>query len=274
MQAKMLNLSYVFVFVLSMLTVKAFPNARQGGSGKAYVVYRMPSRCVDAPPNDICDLGYKIRNMGGQDFNAIVRASFGWIKDLYKNLGFSDVCIENIMKLMCRNAFPECLPNGRIDYGDQHQIIDEINKQCKFKGFNKTSFKAGIHKDPYSSHTFKCVNVPQDPDQKCPKPNHPMLVSQAKDYYERIRNISNDASKDKYPSECFKKAFNVFACSYVFCSSDKQALLMEATEQDCRDVGECLKKYGQYDKDAAMLLDEVCPNYPSADRNEEVYPPY
>ena len=272
----MSKLSCVFVFVLSVLMVKAFPSAREdppSGSEKAYVVYRMPPRCVDAPQNDICDLGYKIRNMRNQDFNAIVRTTFGGFKDLYKKLGFSDVCVENVMKLMCRNAFPECLPNGRIDYGDQDQLIDEI-KQCGIEGFKKDSFKSGIRKESYPSYTFKCASVPQDPEQKCPKPSHPMFVDQAEDYYERIRNISKDASKEKYPRECLKKAFNVFACSYVFCSSDKRALLMETSEQDCRDIGECLKKYDQYDEDSVRFLGEVCPKYPSADRNEVVYPPY
>ena len=65
-----------------------------------------------------------------------------------------------------------------------------------------------------------------------------MFVDQAEDYYGRIRNMSKDASKQKYPKECLKKAFNVFACSYVFCSSDKRALLMETSEQDCREIGE------------------------------------
>ena len=181
----MSKLSCVFIFVLSVLTVKAFPSAREfedpfSGSEKAYVVYRMPPRCVDAPQNDICDLGYKIRNMGSHDFNAIVQTSFGGIKDLYKNLGFSDVCVENVMKLMCRNAFPECLPSGRIDYGDQDQLIDEI-KQCGIEGFKKGNFKSGIHKESYPSHTFKCANVPQDPEQKCPKPSHPVSIASERD---------------------------------------------------------------------------------------------
>ena len=66
-----------------------------------------------------------------------------------------------------------------------------------------------------------------------------MPLNQAQDYYGRIKNVSRDMAKDKKlkPQECRQKAFDLFACSYAFCSPDGQALLMKTTEQDCRDIG-------------------------------------
>ena len=168
----MANLSCALVFVLCVLAVEAFPNARRSRAEKAYVLYRMPSRCVEAPQNDICDLGYKIRFMGDHDFNDIVSSAFGFIK----SLSMDDQCRQHLTKLMCRNAFPKCLPNGRIDYGDQHGLINELAK-CDFN-LNKKNYSTGIHKDPYASHyTFNCTHQPQDPEQKCPKPKYPVSIA-------------------------------------------------------------------------------------------------
>ena len=46
-------------------------------------------------------------------------------------------------------------------------------------------------------------------------------------------------AKDKknIPHECYQKAFNIFGCSYAFCSSDGKALLMKTSREDCEEIG-------------------------------------
>lgn len=173
----MASLSCVFVFVLCVLAVEAFPNSRRSGPEKAFILYRMPSRCVEAPQNDICDLGYKIRYMGDKKFGDIVSLSFSRVKNMYQESGYSDECIEQTMELLCRSAFPECKPNGRVDYGDQHGLIDQIHGKCGLS-FSKKNFTTGIHKDPFASSFtgFNCVHLPQDPQQKCPKPKYAVSI--------------------------------------------------------------------------------------------------
>jgi hypothetical protein len=62
---------------------------------------------------------------------------------------------------------------------------------------------------------------------------------QANDYYGKILNVSREMAKDKkhIPQECYQKAFNIFGCSYVFCSSDGKALLMKTSREDCEEIG-------------------------------------
>ena len=166
----------VFVFVVCLFAyVEAFPKARRSKAEKAFVVYRMPSsRCVDLPQNPICDFGYKVRY-----YNASLLTPLSTVKGLLSTIGIPDKCIQLIMKLSCRNMFPECLPNGLLDYGDQHGLIDEIGKfQPLLKyAYLKANFSTGIHKDPYASHqTLNCANIPRDPGNKCPKPQYAVSI--------------------------------------------------------------------------------------------------
>jgi hypothetical protein len=64
-------------------------------------------------------------------------------------------------------------------------------------------------------------------------------LRQAKDYYGGILNVSRGMAKDKknIPHECYQKAFNIFGCSYAFCSSDGKALLMKTSREDCEEIG-------------------------------------
>ena len=174
----MASLSCVFVFVLCVLAVEAFPNSRRSEPEKAFIIYRIPPRCVEAPQNDICDLGYKMRNMGGRNFGDIVSKGFSKVKNTYQESGYSDECIEQTMELLCRRAFPECKPNGRVDYGDQHGLIDQIQGKCGLS-FSKKNFTTGIHKDPFASFSFtsyNCIHLPQDLYKKCPKPKYAVSI--------------------------------------------------------------------------------------------------
>lgn len=170
----MARFSCVFVFVLCLFAVEAFPKARRSKPEKAFVLYRMPSRCVDLPQNGICEFGYKVRY-----YNASLLETLRMVKGLLSGFGIPDKCIRLVMKLSCRNVFPECLPNGQLDYGDQYGLIDEIVK-CKpllKYAYKKEDFRSGIRNDSYGSHyTLDCISVPQDPWKKCPKPQYAVSI--------------------------------------------------------------------------------------------------
>ena len=172
----MAKFSCACIVVLCLIAVDAFPNARRSGQGKAFVVYRMPQRCVDAPQNDICDLDYQIRNVG-EEFNNVLDY-LSEAKSSYQELELSEDCFERIMKLLCRNVFPECLPDGELDYGDQHGLIDQID-QCNtltFDPFNKSHYSSGVKKDPHP-FLFECEHAPQDEKRECPKPEYAVSSS-------------------------------------------------------------------------------------------------
>ena len=175
LQVKMARISCVIVFVLCLFAVEAFPKARRGNAEKAFVLYRIPaSRCLDAPEDDICDFGYKVRN-----YNATIVSSLGKIESILSEVGVPEKCIGLITKLNCRNVYPECLSNGMLDYGDQHGLIDEIVKCAPYliHAYKKDKFLTGIHNDPYASyHTLNCINIPQDPGKLCPKPQYSVSI--------------------------------------------------------------------------------------------------
>lgn len=176
----MARISCVFVFVLCLFAIEAFPKARRSDAEKAFVLYRIPaSRCVDAPEDDICHFGYKVLN-----YNASVVSSLGKIESILSKVGVPEKCIGLITKLNCRNVYPECLSNGMLDYGDQHGLIDEIVKCAPyFKTiYTKDKFLTGIHNDPYASyHTLNCINIPQDPGKLCPKPQYSVSILNVQD---------------------------------------------------------------------------------------------
>ena len=66
-----------------------------------------------------------------------------------------------------------------------------------------------------------------------------MPLSQVKYYYGKVKNVSEQLAtvQPPMPSECKKKALNVLGCSYVFCSSDKTALLFKTSRSDCEGIG-------------------------------------
>ena len=172
----MVKFSCACIVVLCLIAVDAFPNARRSEQGKAFVVYRMPQRCVDAPQNDICDLDYQVQNMG-EEFNNVLD-SVSKAKSSYQKLGLSEDCLQRVMKLICRNAFPQCLPDGELDYGDQYGLIDQIN-QCNdftLDLFNKHDYLNGIQKDPHP-FLFQCEHASQDEKRECPKPEYAVSIS-------------------------------------------------------------------------------------------------
>ncbi|XP_028394938.1 uncharacterized protein LOC114519080 [Dendronephthya gigantea] len=285
----MANFLSVFLLAFCAIAISAFPNARRSessDSGKAFVLYHVDQtqRCVDAPSNDVCDLGYKIRYMSDRDFrNTLSAFAFDKIEEVYKSIGFSDECVRRVFTLLCRNAFPECLPEDKLNYGDQDGLIDEIQKcagvagESIAKSLRAQNFMSGEHKDPLA-HFFTgldCVQAEQDDEQKCPKPEYPMMRSQKEEYYEKIRNISKEMEEDdNIPVECYKKAFDIFACSYAFCSPDKKELLFKYSKQDCLDIKDCLKFHGKLDDEKETFLDKACSEYPTSETYKQVKIPY
>lgn len=182
----MATTAFVLALVFCVFAVKAFPNARRSKPGRAFVVYEMPPRCVDAPKNDICDLGYKIRNVGGEKFKQIVAPLNETKITVERFFPQQDAaCPRLVMKALCRNVFPECLPDGSLDYGDRDDLFSQIENECVYLGFpfgqtlvqKWTNFKTGILEDPFAHYyTFNCRHFPQDPGHKCPPPKYAVSI--------------------------------------------------------------------------------------------------
>ena len=177
-----------------------------------------------------------------------------------KNIG---VCGNAFKKAICSKRNQLCLDKN--DDSGAKRVCKQLSEECP--AFSKDS-SPGYEEEcvkymQRQSTNLTCVNSDAKFAGYCPKPTSKMPATYLQAYAAKskslempmglVENVNKLTGVDLLSKDCMKKIKNA-VCVPLYCTEDKESIMVPNLQENCNDVLECINKASdKYEKFSSML---------------------